>query len=433
MQPDTTKKIVLYALLFGVSAVLLFPFYWVLISSIKTLDGLAMNPPALYPSEFQRVDVDFTSRNRVVEADGFRWFRLVGSPNLSAESPGSSGPGAYYVRLNDGKPSQLTRWWPDTDVSADSLADVSADVSAANEVPPSIRFLRSDIVRLESDGRELAVVAKKIRQRAGGFDEFLFVVPPDETQADVEVLRNEQYEKVIGWKARFENYPETLRGPEASFGETSTGFIKFSRNSFFISTMAVIGQILSSSLVAFAFARLNFKGRDVLFVLLLATMMIPGQVTLVPLFSIYKSLGWVDTFLPLIVPHFTAGAFNVFLLRQYMLTLPKELDESAQIDGCGPLRTYLFVILPNCVPVLVVVGLFTFVATWQDVLGPLIYLDNPEYRTVTLGLEYFRSPYVDNRHLLMTGAVLAMLPVAVLFLFFQRFIISGVATSGIKA
>ncbi len=196
--------------------------------------------------------------------------------------------------------------------------------------------------------------------------------------------------------------------------------------------MAVIGQLFSSSLVAYGFARLNFRGRDIWFILLLATMMIPGQVTMIPLFAIYKSLGWIDTFLPLIVPHFTAGAFNVFLIRQYMLTLPRELDESAVIDGCGAFRRYLHIILPNCLPVLIVVSLFTFVYTWQDVMGPLIYLDNPAYRTVTLGLEFFRSPYADNRHLLMTGAVLAMLPVFVLFVFLQRHIMSGIATTGLK-
>ncbi|MCG8370322.1 MAG: carbohydrate ABC transporter permease [Proteobacteria bacterium] len=421
MQQAASKKAILYAMLFGVSVFLLFPFYWVLISSVKTVDGLSMNPPMLYPSEFRNVDRELPAAGRIVEAGGDSWFRLARSPDLGAERAGAGEPGAYYVRLNEDAPSQLTRWWSDTAVSR--LSPAAARIT----------FAGSEVVALETDGRRVAVVSRMIRQSDSGFDELLFVVPPDGEATEIEILSNVDYSRVTRWKTRFENYPETLRGPEASFGEESTGFLKFSRNSFFIGVMAVVGQLLSSSLVAFAFARLKFRGREVLFVLLLATMMIPGQVTLVPLFSIYKSLGWIDTFLPLIVPHFTAGAFNVFLLRQYMLTLPRELDESAQIDGCGPLRTYFFVILPNCVPVLIVVGLFTFVATWQDVLGPLIYLDNPEYRTVTLGLEYFRSPYVDNRHLLMTGAVLAMLPVAVLFLFFQRFIISGVATSGIKA
>lgn len=240
------------------------------------------------------------------------------------------------------------------------------------------------------------------------------------------------HQPVREFAPRWANYRETLRGPEATFGRKSVGFLRYMRNSFFISFSAVFGQMLSSSLVAFAFARLQFKGRDPLFIILLATLMIPGQVTFIPLFWIYKSLGWIDTFLPLIVPHFCAGAFNVFLMRQYMLTLPKELDDSAAIDGCGPWGTFRHIILPNCKPVLIVIAIFTFVYTWQDIMGPLIYLDNPLHRTVTLGLEYFRSPYVDNRHLIMTGAVLAMLPVALVFLFLQRYIMSGIATTGLK-
>lgn len=420
MRQTISKKFGLYALLLGVSAVLLFPFYWVLISSVKTVEGLSMSPPALYPSEYRKQDLTLDARERTVEVDGETWFRLATSPDLMKEQNGASGSGAYYVRLLDDVPSQLTQWWPDSAVTPVVGLD-------------SLTFAQARVSRLTDEKRTVVIAARMVRPREGGFDELLFVAPEvGLASGDLEICKNVAYEDLRGWKTRLENYPETLRGPEASFGEESTGFLTFSRNSFFISFMAVLGQILSSSLVAFAFARLRFRGREILFVLLLATMMIPGQVTLVPLFSIYKSLGWIDTFLPLIVPHFTAGAFNVFLLRQYMLTLPKELDESASIDGCGPLRTYFYVILPNCVPVLIVVGLFTFVATWQDMLGPLIYLDNPDYRTVTLGLEYFRSPYVDNRHLLMTGAVLAMLPVAILFLFFQRYIISGVATTGLK-
>jgi multiple sugar transport system permease protein len=196
--------------------------------------------------------------------------------------------------------------------------------------------------------------------------------------------------------------------------------------------MAVLGQILSSSLVAYGFSRLQFKGREILFVVLIATLMVPAQVTLIPLFTIYKSMGWVDSFLPLIVPQFTAGAFNVFLIRQFMLGFPRELDESAELDGASPWRIYRRIIFPTCTPVLIVVGLFTFVGSWQDVLGPLIYLDNPNYRTVSLGLEYFRSPYVDNRPLLMAGAVLSMLPVAGLFLIAQRYIMSGIVTTGLK-
>ncbi|HRK74986.1 MAG TPA: carbohydrate ABC transporter permease, partial [Rhodothermales bacterium] len=251
--------------------------------------------------------------------------------------------------------------------------------------------------------------------------------------SEVYIVKNRAHQEKREFYARWENYPETLKGPEATIGqEQSTGFLLFMRNSFIISILSMIGQVLSSSLVAYGFARLNFRGREGWFIVLLATMMIPAQVTMIPMFAIFKTIGWVNSFLPLVVPQFTAGAFNVFLLRQYMLTLPKELDDSAAIDGCGPFRTFFYVILPNSIPVLIVVGLFTFVGAWQDVMGPLIYLDDPDYRTVTLGLEYFRSPYVDTRHLIMTGAVLAMFPVAILFLIFQRYIVAGIATTGMK-
>jgi multiple sugar transport system permease protein len=282
-------------------------------------------------------------------------------------------------------------------------------------------------------GTKLAVVAKMVRQSENGYSQLLFTTSAKSGGlGPISVMKDVPYRDIRYFSAHWDNFAKALKGPEASIGTKSSGFLLFMRNSFFISTMAVLGQILSSSLVAFGFARLHFKGRNALFVILLATLMVPAQVTLIPLFTIYKSLGWIDSFLPLIVPQFTAGAFNVFLIRQFMLGLPKELDESAEIDGANAFRIYRSIVFPNCAPVLIIVGLFTFVASWQDVLGPLIYLDNPNYRTVSLGLEYFRSPYVDNRPLLMAGALLSMIPVACLFLVAQRYIMSGIATTGLK-
>ena len=386
-----------------------FPFYWVIISSLKTPAGMSMRPPAFYPCVEAEDDCIIDTADRVVLGDGHRWLKLT-----------DAGEGfGYYLQFDEGRKSKFVRKMMFSDMTP--VHAQSADL-LLKELP---------LVKIKGGQGVRAVVARMLRQIDGSSEERLFVVSKE--NRGVECLVNPQYKGVRRFKARWENYPETLKGPEASVGSDSgAGFILFMRNSFFISIMAVIGQVFSSSFVAFGFARLHFKGRNVLFVVLLATMMVPAQVTLIPLFSIYKTLGWIDTFLPLIVPHFTAGAFNVFLLRQYMLTLPKELDESATIDGCGPFQTYWRVIMPNCVPVMIVVALFTFVATWQSVMGPLIYLDNPEYRTVTLGLEYFRSPYVDNRHLIITGAVLAMLPVAGVFLVLQRYIMAGIATTGLK-
>ncbi|MEE3259423.1 MAG: carbohydrate ABC transporter permease [Candidatus Latescibacterota bacterium] len=413
------SRIGLYAALFAITAVLLFPFYWVLSSSVKSREGMAMSPPAFYPSEVRKESIEIAADGRVFSHAGNDWLLLARSED---KLNGGEEMGDYYVRLNADGPSQLVAWLP----------------NAAVQPQPTdqriYRFPRAQVHILENESR-IAILAKMVRQNEeqNRVDELLFAVPAgSDTVADILTFHNVPHTEIRQWHFRWANYPETLAGPEAAIGEESTGFFTYMRNSFFISFLAVLGQVLSSSLVAYGFARLQFKGRELLFIFLLATMMIPGQVTLIPLFSIYKYLGWIDTFFPLIILHFTAGAFNVFLMRQYMLTLPKELDESAAMDGCGTFRTYFYIILPNCVPVLIVVGLFTFVYTWQDVMGPLIYLDNPEYRTVTLGLEYFRSPYVDNRHLLMTGAVLAMLPVAALFAFFQRYIMSGIATTGLK-
>jgi multiple sugar transport system permease protein len=405
----------IYALLIPVSLLFLFPFYWIVSTSLKSVAGLDLEPPSLYPSEELTVPLTLTTAGRLVSSSGDSWLLLLRSKDLLTNREG----GAYYLSLKDGKPSQLVSWLPDKDVHQ---TVPSSSVASLGDVPV-------DRVR----GNRLAIVARMVRQNAQGFDELLFTAPPRRgLLGSIEVLRNVPHSDIRYLSAHWDNFAKALKGPEASIGGESTGFLLFLRNSLFISTCAVLGQILSGSLVAFGFSRMHFKGRQPLFILLIATLMIPGQVTLIPLFTIFKTIGWMDSFLPLIVPQFAAGAFNVFLIRQFMLGFPKELDESAEIDGATPWRIFKSVIFPNCTPVLIVVGLFTFVASWQDVLGPLIYLDNPAYRTVSLGLEYFRSPYVDNRPLLMAGAVLSMLPVAALFLVAQRYIMSGIATTGMK-
>jgi ABC-type glycerol-3-phosphate transport system permease component len=413
----------LYLMLSLVGLVLIFPFYWVVISSVKSREGISLSPPSFYPSEILRTDIQHVASNRFFKIEDEQWFLLAQSPDILSGLPDEGG---YFVRLENGVPGRSIEWFP---MSAASPEAVTAD---------SLLFAGVDIQR-RTDTRERAAILGRVVRPAedgsGRSEELLFTVPPtaDALVDRVEILRNVPTRELRTFKPRWENLAETLRGPEATIGQESTGFLLYLRNSFMISLLAVLGQVFASSLVAYGFARLNFRGRDTLFVLVLATMMIPAQVTLIPMFWIYKSIGWVDTILPLVVPHFFGWPFFIFLMRQYMLTLPFELDESASLDGCGPFRTYYYVILPNCLPAVILVGLLTFIATWQDVMGPLIYLDNPNLRTVTLGLEYFRSPYVDNRHLIMTGALFAMIPVATVFIFFQRFIMAGVATTGLKA
>ncbi|MEZ0326810.1 MAG: carbohydrate ABC transporter permease [Fimbriimonas sp.] len=406
-----------YLALTAVALLFLFPFYWVVISSLKSVEGMTLKPPALFPAEMKTVDIG-TNSAIIAAGEDKRWMQLKDN---------------FFLQLDGEKPTQFVKRFDHLAMegSPDFKNREPDALVIETKHPPKIEFKKVPIERVND--AEMAVLAKLVRQTDEAFEETLFATSAQAPALDrLEMIENPKHEPVLMWSAHPDNYSKALKGPEASIGGKSSGFLLFMRNSFFISMMAVIGQILASSLVAFGFSRLWFKGRDFLFVLLLATLMVPAQVTLIPLFTIYKSLGWIDTFLPLIVPHFTAGAFNVFLIRQFMLTLPKELDESAAMDGATPFRVYRSIIFPMCAPVLIVVGLFTFVATWQDVMGPLIYLDNPDYRTVSLGLEFFRSPYVDNRPLLMAGAVLAMLPVACLFLIAQRYILSGIATTGLK-
>jgi multiple sugar transport system permease protein len=194
----------------------------------------------------------------------------------------------------------------------------------------------------------------------------------------------------------------------------------------------VAGTVLSSSLVAYGLARIPWKGRNVLFALLLSTMILPGQVTMVPLFAVFKWLGWVDTFLPLTVPAFLGNAFFIFLLRQFFLTIPNDLTEAARIDGCNELTTYWRIILPLATPALATVGLFTFMNTWNDFLGPLIYLFDDRKFTLSVGLAMFSSQYGSFWGQLMAVSAMMILPILILFFFTQRTFIQGIAMSGIK-
>ncbi len=173
-----------------------------------------------------------------------------------------------------------------------------------------------------------------------------------------------------------------------------------------------------------------------MFALCLSTMMLPGQVTMIPLYMLFVSLGWIDTYLPLIVPAFFGSPFYIFLLRQFFLTIPREYDEAAMLDGAGRLRIYWSIILPLARPALATVALFTFVGTWNDFFGPLIYLNSPEMATLTLGLNMLKSQVVGTGatqwHLLMAGAVLVMLPNVVIFFLAQKHFVKGIAVGGLR-
>jgi multiple sugar transport system permease protein len=210
-------------------------------------------------------------------------------------------------------------------------------------------------------------------------------------------------------------------------------FWRYAGNSLVLAIVTMIGTVMSSALAAYGFSRVEWKGRDKVFVILLATMMIPFPVVMVPLYGLFKSLGWIGTFKPLWVPAFLAGAFSVFLLRQFFLTLPKDMAEAARIDGCNEFQIFWHIILPLSKPALLVVAIFQFMATWNDFLGPLIYLTEQKDFTLALGLQSFQSQQGGTAwHQLMAASTLVVLPVIVLFFFTQRTFIEGIAATGSK-
>lgn len=210
-------------------------------------------------------------------------------------------------------------------------------------------------------------------------------------------------------------------------------FVRFYWNTIWVTGLAIAGQILSASLVAFGFARLRFPGRDLLFLVLLSTIMIPYHVTLIPTFVLFRLLGWLDTYAPLILPYWLGGgAFYVFLLRQFYMRLPLELDDAARIDGASTLGIYWRVILPQAKPALGVVAVFTFLGHWNDFFNPLIYLNTTEKYTLALGINLFRSYQTTQWNLLMAASVMVTAPCVLLYAVAQRYFIQGIVFTGLK-
>ncbi len=211
-------------------------------------------------------------------------------------------------------------------------------------------------------------------------------------------------------------------------------FTRFYWNSFSIAVLVVIGNLISCSMAAYAFAKLQFRGKKLFFALMMGTLMLPYHVTLIPQYVLFLNIGWVDTILPLVVPKFLAvDAFFIFLMVQFFRGLPRELDEAAMIDGCGPWRIFFTIILPLSKPVLATAAIFSFLWTWNDFFGPLIYLNDVQNYTVPLALRGFIDATGQSAWAqLFAMSTLALAPIFVFFLLFQRLIIEGVAMSGLK-
>lgn len=220
------------------------------------------------------------------------------------------------------------------------------------------------------------------------------------------------------------NYPKALQ---------YFPFFRFLSNTLYITTFNVIAAIFSPSFVAYGFSRIKWPGRDILFLVLLSTMMIPSQVTMIPIFVMFKKMGWVGTFRPLIIPaFFGGGAFSIFLMRQFFMTIPQELVDAAKVDGCSHLYIYWRIMMPLSKPAIATLGVFAFIGSWRDFLGPLIYLQDERQYTLAIGLRYFLTQYGAEWAYLMAASAVVSLPMVIAFFLAQKTFIQGITFTGIK-
>lgn len=275
----------------------------------------------------------------------------------------------------------------------------------------TVYYYQSDSGRVRIDPPQVENKAGRTQVRLPGAIEPVWVAASSVTKAD---------ELAPKWA----NYAETWR---------TVPFALFTKNTLTLALLVVIGVTLSASVVAFGFARIPFPGREALFMLMLSTMMLPGIVTMIPGYILFRELGWIDTLRPLWVPaFFGGGAFNVFLLRQFFRTIPVELDEAAKMDGATWAQIYWRVVMPLTGPATTTVALFSFIGAWKDFMGPLIFINSLEKQTLELGLQTFQTLYGTHWELMMAGAVIVVLPLIVIFFLGQKVFIQGIVMTGIK-
>ncbi len=258
-----------------------------------------------------------------------------------------------------------------------------------------------------------------IKNLPNGLGQFVDPEKPDVIQE----LRINDQKQLYRWDIHWENYPEAIN---------AMPFWRYLGNTLIVTFVGMAGMLFSCSLVAYGFSRFRARWLNLLFLLLLSTIMLPSQVRLIPVYILFQKLGWVDTLLPLIVPLFFANAYDVFLLRQFFMTIPLELDDAAKIDGANPLQVLLYIILPQARPALVSVGIFHFLYAWNDFYEPLIFLHSRENWTLAVGLQTFDAIYTINTHLIMAISMLMIIPPILLFFFSQKIFTQGVVFSGIK-
>jgi len=282
-------------------------------------------------------------------------------------------------------------------------------------------------VETESGPRELALIVIE-----GGVGQFVDPAAPDQVlEYEIQQGKQKIAEPIMEVSFRWRNFPDAMnRGSRPGVGAS---FWVYLRNSLIIAFFAIIGTLLSNAPVAYAFARIRFPGRDGLFVIVLATMMLPFQVTMIPLYMLFNEyLHWGDTFLPLIVPTFFANAWDVFLLRQFFRTIPEEMCDAARVDGASEWHIVTRIVLPLSVPVLAAIAFFTFLWAWNDFTGPVLFLHSARNFTMALGLQDFQGQHTMVWNQLMAASVVFTIPILIAFFFAQKTFIQGIKLTGMK-
>jgi multiple sugar transport system permease protein len=381
------KRATLYSIALLGAAIFLIPFAWTVSTALKTRQQAFASPPQWVPRSYRVRDESSAWRpvNVVQRIDG----------------------AAAVVAIRSG-----TR-------KGQTLGVAEADVS-------------------EQDGRHLLklknpvpVEVEVLRRMPEGLVQVRLPDPKDPGKTIERFVAPGEVDAVID--PQLDNFKRAWLAREDG-GTLPLAFHRFVLNTYTITIINIIGQTLSCSLVAYGFARFRFRGRKGLFLLLLSTMMLPAQVTMIPVYLIWDRVHLIDTFGPLTIPSFLAqNAFFVFLLRQFFLNIPRELDEAAMIDGCGPLRIWWQILMPLSKPAITTVAVLSFIGHWDDFMGPLIYLNNLQNYTVSIALRLFQDQYGSEFNLLMAAALVHIVPVVILFFIAQRYFVKGIAMTGLKA
>ena len=383
MKMSLWQKVFLYTLLFTGAVPMLVPLFWMISTSLKPSLGIDELPQTWLPiTKFYTLNID--GRNypvNIIQTD-----RGKGTASIK-----------FVFEGNDNSILIPQRW-------------------ITNETGPE-NFKKVAFVLFKGDAHEI---------NAEGI-----LVSRDSANDTLRVLLQESIivpEAILGkpgkLDARFGNYPEAISKMNLRLQLINT---------LVIVLWCMLGTTLSSAIVGYTFARGRFAGRTKLFIVVIATMMLPSQVTMIPTFILFKNLGWMDTYFPFIIPSFLGNAFFIFLFRQYFLTIPSDLEDAARIDGCGHFGTFWHIMLPMAKPIVITVIVFTFMGAWNDFMGPLIYLNTETNYTLAIGLDMFRGQYGSMQpNLVMAASAMMMLPVLVIFFLAQNAFMKGVVVTGVK-